>query len=268
MPEGGGGGAGGGAGDLDAAVTDAADRDLAGQGGSAGIAGTAGAAGTLGGRGAGGLAGGPGGAGGEDSGGASGQGGLGGYGVLQRRTIGAGTGPFFISAMPSGASVYSFGNSNHRWQFQAIPLRKFDGATGAAGWYRFPALIEKEIDATTSVVWYGRVTVYGPLVATNDAVYLGGVYQNSYGSSADGGATKPTQDAGFVARYDLDGNLVWFRQIQMMNPTTDGQPRVPAEPLFLAADRSGHVLVAFTGVGFGVLSMSAADGRVLAPSVP
>jgi hypothetical protein len=91
-----------------------------------------------------------------------------------------------------------------------LTIEKIDGATGKLLWTRW---IE-ELTATLAndVTWAGRLLVPSGVQLTNDAIYVASVISNTYSDVAGFGRFFP-----FVAKYDLEGNLKWFRQFGRTN---------------------------------------------------
>ncbi len=74
------------------------------------------------------------------------------------------------------------------------------------------------LDPVENVIWNGRVSeslspfslgrTSPPFVVGSNAIYLVGIYNNSY---LNGSIAKPTTEALYVGRYDLSGARVWFQ---------------------------------------------------------
>jgi hypothetical protein len=77
------------------------------------------------------------------------------------------------------------------------------------------------VEPVEQVTWNGRFNVCGALLVTRDAVYLGGNYMNSY---KNGSRRRDPKANVFVARYDLEGNQVWFRQARHPKGSGSGVP--------------------------------------------
>ena len=125
------------------------------------------------------------------------------------------------------------------------------------------------------------------LLATNDALYVAGRYQNRF---KNGSVARRTFQTGFVARYDSNGELVWFQQFVLPH-TLIGAGDVPIDliaretrsiPLNvtgLHVNPKGEIVVAGEGAvprenpkrpgkyttdsAIFLLRLAAADGRVL-----
>jgi hypothetical protein len=115
--------------------------------------------------------------------------------------------------------------------------------------------------------------ISGPILVTNDAVYLSGVYQNDY-AAASNAAAKPNSTSAYVARYDSKGNSVWFHEFSVTNAGSGEVGNFGPDTGFMAPLPNGALVVivrAVTGQGFGgwsFVKINMADGRALSATAP
>jgi len=101
------------------------------------------------------------------------------------------------------------------------------------------------------------------MVVGSDAVYVVGVYRNDY---ANGAVPRPSTNPTFVARYDLTGERVWFRQFRF-----EGSNGEVTDPMNSILERADMVLDADGNPVIGIntdkqsflFRLNAADGTVL-----
>lgn len=80
---------------------------------------------------------------------------------------------------------------------------------GTLDWFRNLGIEQETIDPVEGVQWTGAFSGYSAIAVGSDAIYLAGKYVNTF---EFGSIERPDIVSGFVARYDLDGELVWFQQ--------------------------------------------------------
>jgi hypothetical protein len=75
------------------------------------------------------------------------------------------------------------------------------------------------------------------VLAADDAVYITGKYENRY----EFGSNPPADNtATFIARYDLEGNRIWFKEFL----SESGDPRIQKPNAVMALQSDGNLIVA------------------------
>jgi hypothetical protein len=117
-------------------------------------------------------------------------------------------------ALGPNRTLYSW---NHAGSYNQPLLTELKRTGEAINWYRLGGSESAVIEPVEQTTWTGAfVSGVGPSVpssmhiaTSSNALFLSGTYSNEYrnGSNPPQGSLPP-----FVARYDLDGERVWFHQ--------------------------------------------------------
>jgi hypothetical protein len=113
------------------------------------------------------------------------------------------------------------------------------------------------------VVWTGHFVMGSAVAISADAIYINGGYENSY---QNGSVPKPTTNPGFVARYDLQGNQIWFKEYLINSPADTTLGPISVSPGPMAFNSNGDLLVAVrtpTSRAWMLLRLKASDGSML-----
>jgi hypothetical protein len=87
-----------------------------------------------------------------------------------------------------------------------LSIQKFDPETGTLVWTRdLPDLITQ--DTTAGQTWTGRLLEPSSIEVTTRGIFVTGTMANSYSSAPQSFIFLP-----YIAGYDFDGELMWFRQ--------------------------------------------------------
>ena len=91
---------------------------------------------------------------------------------------------------------------------------------GDVNWFRKVEMHQEAvIDAVEGTIWRGDVAAHAyQFAVSGDAIYVVGVYDNSYMNGAN---PPPATVALLVARYDLLGERVWFKQFSLEGTQPD-----------------------------------------------
>jgi hypothetical protein len=114
-------------------------------------------------------------------------------------------------------------------------------------WTRKFATQTATLDAAEGETWTGKFDAPTVLRVTSDAIYIAGVYTNSY---QNGSSPPPGTRPDYVARLDLTGQQLWFRQFLT-------QPSRGETPSSLAI--VGTQLVVYSNIGLA-FALNIADG--------
>jgi len=159
---------------------------------------------------------------------------------------------------PNGDGMYWVGGDRARASTSeygcGLGHMNSDGST----WFRRGEGEKAIVEPVEQVTWNGDIFMCSGILATSNAVYVTGIYGNHY---THGSVARPSSNPSFVARYDLEGNRVWFRQVLITERLLDKH-----EPKFLAQGPQ-NTLVAATQDGF-VFGVQMADGAPLPRFVP
>lgn len=125
---------------------------------------------------------------------------------------------------------------------------------GTLLWYRRVSDRTKVIDEVEGTTWTGNHLNDGQFKITNDSIIVSGIYQNRY---VYGSNPPPDFNAPFIARYDLTGELVWFKQYQ----TTPSSSRFSEFVL----DSNGDIVVFGSGPELSgcIFRVDVEDGSVI-----
>jgi hypothetical protein len=145
----------------------------------------------------------------------------------------------------------------------------FDGSilarmalAGPVDWYRKTGPEQMAtIDSVEGVIWNGQFVVgNGSLAVTSDSLFVAGLYRNDY---RNGSMPRPQRMTGYVARCDLDGKQLWFRQFQI--PWMfDEKVAFQGTVLGLSGDSAGNVIVVSAPLGRAyVIKLAKADGTLM-----
>jgi hypothetical protein len=103
-----------------------------------------------------------------------------------------------------------------------------------------------------------------PFAVGADAIYLMGVYDNTYKNGAN---PPPSTSPVFVGRYDLDGARVWFQEFLFVDPTISTEPLSPKLYGAITIGTDGNPLVAINGnngvAGPYLVRLKSKDGQLL-----
>lgn len=169
----------------------------------------------------------------------------------------------------------NFMTTNHL-SHGSLGLAKYD-VDGTLLWYRYAELPRTAVaDAAPNKTWTGVIPgddiTYIPtrVLVAKDAIYLSGIYQNSY---ASGQTTFPI----YVGRYDLNGNREWFQELTVEGVSAADLGSMGDAPdlsiMGIALDPAANPVVFVTvshlegnltvpGSGY-LFKLSAADGSVM-----
>jgi hypothetical protein len=153
-----------------------------------------------------------------------------------------------VAVLPDGSAAYTVelddGND--------YALVKRDSSTGAAIWSRSFGTQMANLNAVEGEVWNGRFSTVGAqmwMLASADAIYLAGTYNNAY---VNGSSPPPGSTPAFVARLDLTGQQLWFRQYRISSQA-DFTP---------TAFVQNAAKLALVGNARAVMVLNASDGSV------
>ncbi len=130
------------------------------------------------------------------------------------------------------------------------------------------------LDTVENVIWNGGIRVLDslspfsvgrtspPFVVGSNAIYLVGIYTNSY---LNGSIAKPTTEALYVGRYDLNGARVWFQEFVFPGDTAN---TVSSHFSGIVLDANGNPVIATSAyhngdVGSFIFKLNAATGEIL-----
>jgi hypothetical protein len=112
------------------------------------------------------------------------------------------------------------------------------------------------IDPVENVIWTGNISSTGAVLATSDAIYLTGDYQNSY---LNGSIAPPTTNNLFVGKYSLAGDRVWFQELSP--PSTSSYLTFTLCGIIL--DPSGNLVLETNAPTGYLFKLRATDGTVM-----
>jgi hypothetical protein len=115
---------------------------------------------------------------------------------------------FNLAVRPDGSALFDFEPSPQGYLGKIVQR---DSANGAATSVRPFGTQMVTLNAAEGATWTGAFFHYGAapfMVATNDSIYLAGVYSNTY---RNGSSPPPTTGTSYVLRLDSTGKQVWFR---------------------------------------------------------
>lgn len=182
--------------------------------------------------------------------------------AIPGRPVGLPTLPDVLATAPTpdGEGLYWVGGAPNRGGQSdygcALTRMSADGST----WFRWAETETAVVEPVEQVTWQGTMAGCTALLTTSDAVFVAGGYVNSY---RNGSTQRPTVATSFVARYDLEGNRVWFKQIEVPRPVVGGQSVFTERGVFRLIAGRGGSLIGATHTGF-VFAIKAADGSPLA----
>ena len=160
--------------------------------------------------------------------------------------------PTNVAALADGSGLYDYETS--------VGLVKRDPAAGAGVWSRAFATQTATLDSVEGETWKGQFTGTPIMLVTSDSIYLAGSYQNTY---MNGSSPPPATSPGYVARLDLTGMQIWFRQFQRMPNPNAPTNIVPLQPTSLALSGPSKLVVyqgGFANNGGTLFLINAADG--------
>jgi hypothetical protein len=156
---------------------------------------------------------------------------------------------------PSKASFFGLSTAARQGAVRdSLAKYRLDGTNA---WYRKTAEQSAVIDDVEGVTWTGSFGSLDQLVVDADGIFIGGGYENVY---AHGSVPRPSTFPAFVARYDFDGNRVWFQEfvpddLETLRPTTDVRG--------LVMDPDHHLIVAIHSITTHMFKLDAGDGTLL-----
>ena len=119
--------------------------------------------------------------------------------------------------------------------------------SGLVTWARLAEERTAVIEPVEGVTWHGTVTDCRTIQPTSDALYVTGIYDNTYMNGSV--PHKPTTTL-FVARFTLNGRQQWFQQFLLdQNPISNAAPTTPRLAWVLAPDAQGNPSVLLRGDG-------------------
>jgi len=181
---------------------------------------------------------------------------LGGVELVQRAEDGESLPRYFSKLAVSTDDSTVFLASDERYSNNAeVPDRVHLSAVRNDGkflWFRQGGVRTAVLDAIEGVTWTGQFKTISELAVDTDAIYLAGTYANTY---VNGAVPRPATWPAFVARYDLNGEQVWFKQFSLEGVAYGG-----VTPTALAIGADGDPIVAFSAGGYRLVRLRASDG--------
>ncbi len=150
-----------------------------------------------------------------------------------------------LALTPDGTALYTTeqGAENPTTLAIEFNLNKRDPSTGAIVWRRPFGTATATLNAVEQKTWTGAfVTNSATMLVTSDAIYLAGLYTNTY---KNGSTPIPSNMTGYVDRLDLTGQQQWFRQI--VSSTNPALPNADTPLATSALAITGTQLLVYQG---------------------